>query len=474
MQLVRSGYSWSGNERNCVFLNCTPTGGTDDVVARFTNASAITGLDFPDDARSVAVVDWDNDGDLDLWFRNRTAPRLRCMQNLTNEIAPDTNHISLRLIGTTCNRDAIGARVELVLNATEADRQDVGDESDGGSESGFKTEAQRLVRSVRAGDAFLSQSSKQLHFAIPEGTSVRELIVDWPGGEREKFLGVPPGASYEIRQGAGQPVRLKPRDPVSLVAASYVAMPQTAAARVVLPGRVALPPIALTLDSASEPQSAGQLDRPAPRLITFWTSSCANCRQELADIAKHQSKFEQANLSVTAVCLDGLGEAPDANGVSAGAADEFLQRVGFPFQAVRTTRETVEGIRHFQNILFSKFPGFVVPLSFLVDADGQVVSIYRGTFSHETYLQDRALVDLDDVMLRTLATPLAGTWITKPATASQFAEFVGSRLIARQPTTALGYFEAAIKAETDDQRKQVLRDKVEQLKRTIGNPRRSS
>ena len=70
---LRNGQSWSGNERHCVFLNTgTP---------HFADASAVTGLDFPDDGRGLAVCDWDHDGDLDVWLRNRTGPRLRLMLN---------------------------------------------------------------------------------------------------------------------------------------------------------------------------------------------------------------------------------------------------------------------------------------------------------------------------------------------------------------------------------------------------------
>ncbi len=457
MQLVRSGYSWSGHERNCVFLNCTPTQGregtegADGSAARFADASAISGLDFPDDGRSVAVVDWDHDGDLDLWLRNRTAPRLRFMRNLTNEIAPDDQHISLHLIGTTCNRDALGARAELVLKTT----------GPGGP---------RLVRSVRAGDAFLSQSSKRLHFGIKKDASVEHVIVTWPGGEQERFTGVSAGASYEIKQGAGQAVRLPQRKPVSLVAKAYGPLPPTAAARVVLPGKVALPPLALRFDDPSG--SLRYASYQAPTLVTFWTSSCPNCRQELADIAEHRAEFESANLSVMAVCLDGLDkpnnvtiEANDAN--DAKDAKKFLQEIEFPFPRAWATRETIERIRHFQNALFSTYPSFVVPLSFIVDSEGQVVSIYRGSFSHETYVQDRALVDLDDVTLRTLATPLVGTWITEPATRSQFAEFVGARLLADEPNAALRYYEAATKTEKDANRQRGLQEQTEQLRRFL-------
>ena len=67
MKLVRKGYSWSGGERNRMFLN--EQGGA------FHEMSHLVGLDHADDGRGLAVVDWDQDGRLDLWYRNRTAPR---------------------------------------------------------------------------------------------------------------------------------------------------------------------------------------------------------------------------------------------------------------------------------------------------------------------------------------------------------------------------------------------------------------
>ena len=134
--MIDSGRSFSGQEHNCVFLN------TRD--GRFANLSAGSGLDFPDDGRALAVCDWDQDGDLDLWISNRNAPRLRLLLNEGNR----NNHfLSLRLRGngTSVNRDAIGARVELIPKAKGP---------------------HRLVRSLRGGEGFLAQSSKWLHFGL--------------------------------------------------------------------------------------------------------------------------------------------------------------------------------------------------------------------------------------------------------------------------------------------------------------------
>ena len=59
---IENGGSWSGRERHCCFLNTGTSG--------FADVSAITGLDFPDDGRAVAVTDWDHDGDLDVYIAN--------------------------------------------------------------------------------------------------------------------------------------------------------------------------------------------------------------------------------------------------------------------------------------------------------------------------------------------------------------------------------------------------------------------
>lgn len=90
--MIVRGRSFSGRERNCMFLN---TGDT-----RFADVSAATGLDLMDDGRAVALVDWDHDGDLDIWIANRNAPRVRFMRN---DVASGNHFLAVRLQGKTCN-----------------------------------------------------------------------------------------------------------------------------------------------------------------------------------------------------------------------------------------------------------------------------------------------------------------------------------------------------------------------------------
>lgn len=106
-KLVRAGRSHSGHERNCCYLN---TG-----AGQFANVSMVSGFDFPEDGRAVAICDWDGDGDQDFWVSNRTAPQLRFMQNqLADQQA--ANYVSFLLVGTESNRSAIGANVQIELD----------------------------------------------------------------------------------------------------------------------------------------------------------------------------------------------------------------------------------------------------------------------------------------------------------------------------------------------------------------------
>jgi len=171
--MMTRGRSFSGRERNCVFLN---TGNSD---GRFANISASSGIDLPDDGRALIATDWDHDGDLDVWISNRNAPRLRFFRN---DVPSEHHHLTLRLRGTapTTNCDAIGARVEVILSTGQA-----------------------LIKTLRAGESFLSQSSKILHFGLGTAESIESVIVHWPGGETETFSNIEVNHRFYLVQGSG-------------------------------------------------------------------------------------------------------------------------------------------------------------------------------------------------------------------------------------------------------------------------------
>lgn len=192
---LSSGTSWSGHEHNNAWINL---GG-----GRFQDISDTTGLAFDADGRGVARVDWDGDGDLDLWIRSRSAPGLRYMENQSN---PRHIHLSLRALGPdgqTHRADAIGAQVRLISNA------------------------RTTVHGIRAGEGYLSQSSDQLVRGLKRdvleksrdggaAAQVAEKIVavevTWPNGEIQKHAVEHSGdGGFQILQGQVSPQPLMVR-----------------------------------------------------------------------------------------------------------------------------------------------------------------------------------------------------------------------------------------------------------------------
>ena len=150
VQMLRDGRSLSGHERHCCFLN------TRD--GRFATVSAASGLDFSEDGRAIGLTDWDHDGDIDVWLANRTGPRLRFMRN---DCRGKTRFITFKLTGTKCNRDAVGARLELLLAQPSKDSRE---------------NALKLIRTVHAGRGFMSQASKRIHFGLGTCTVVKLVV----------------------------------------------------------------------------------------------------------------------------------------------------------------------------------------------------------------------------------------------------------------------------------------------------------
>ncbi|MEC8941746.1 MAG: ASPIC/UnbV domain-containing protein, partial [Verrucomicrobiota bacterium] len=145
----------------------------------FCDVSAVSGLDLPDDGRGVARADWDRDGDIDFFVSNRSAPRLRFFRN---DLPGRNGFIAIRLEGTVGNRDAIGARV----NVHRGGEEDL-----------------PLARTLRAGDGFLSQSSKWLHFGLGAHRGPVTVEVRWPNGSRESFPDLGGNAFYRLREKSG-------------------------------------------------------------------------------------------------------------------------------------------------------------------------------------------------------------------------------------------------------------------------------
>lgn len=447
MRRVRKGDSWSGRERNCCYLN--------EGSGRFANTSYVSGLDSRDDGRALAVVDWDQDGDLDLWFRNRTAPRLRLMLNLHSRDSDGNSSdgdnsdsgdgfVAIKLEGTTSNRDGIGAVVEVV------------------PESDSDVPKPRLVKSVRAGDLFLSQSSKWVHFGLGRIMRIEKVVVLWPGGRRESFGNVSSGNRYVLKQGTGTAALW--RSPTAATApallsvgeverATVVSSRPISAARIILPRKIPLPGLTYR-DPAGRTKTVGRSSRP--RLVLIWASWCSHCRDELKTLSQSAEVIRAAGLDLLALSVDDLNSKTVNHTAN---AYNLMDGLKFPFDWGLIDSPSLERVQLFQEALFDRTVSTTVPLAFLLDRQASATAVYRGPFTLEDVLEDVGrTVGATNKELHHLAPPLAGRWFTNPVEDAPMAEFMARQFQGRFPEDSLAYLHLAAERSTGEKKSRLRRE----------------
>jgi enediyne biosynthesis protein E4 len=111
----------------------------------------------PREGRGLATADYDADGDVDVAISHLNEP----LALLENKFRDQNRWLTVELIGTRSNRDAVGARVELQVGK------------------------KRLVRQVTGGGSYLSHNSRAVYFALPSASEPRTLAVHWPSGQAQ-------------------------------------------------------------------------------------------------------------------------------------------------------------------------------------------------------------------------------------------------------------------------------------------------
>jgi tetratricopeptide (TPR) repeat protein/thiol-disulfide isomerase/thioredoxin len=377
--MLKAGRSLSGHERNCCFLNTK--GG------RFADISAAANIDFDDDGRILALTDWDQDGDEDFWIANRNGPQVRFLKNENHN---GYDFVSVRLTGTKCNRDAIGARVEIHLANDH--------------------EHPLRVRALRAGEGYLAQSSKWLHFGLGSDAQIEKVVVRWPDQTVETFSNMDVNAWYQITQGVGTAERRAlTKRAVDLKPSKIVVPPSSDQSRIVLIAPVPIPAIQFE-NHEGDPQAIIANNGRA-RVVNLWASWCEPCVAELKEWSQHASQLQQGGLDVIPINVD---EPESDRSAQKQQISEFSNSFGLAFASGFGTKDLVVQFDVLQRSILRRQRPLPVPSSFLIDARGNLRIIYKGPVATEQLLADAKLLDASAEAIVASSVPYAGKWLGQP------------------------------------------------------------
>jgi hypothetical protein len=181
-----AGLAFAGSSRSPVWIDLDKDGDLDlllttgvrvmyyvnDGIGVFTEIPSASGLDDSSLGEGAAVADADGDGDVDYYVcRSQYAPN-RLYLNNGNLF----HYFGVKLTGKKSNRDAIGARITVIVNGTS------------------------MVREVSAGSGLFSMNETTQYFGLAQETAVDQVTIEWPSGKTQTFTNLAGDQILEITE----------------------------------------------------------------------------------------------------------------------------------------------------------------------------------------------------------------------------------------------------------------------------------
>lgn len=349
----RLGMSFSGGERNQLFLNLHG----DD----FKTVTGVSGVDDPGDPRGFCYGDFNRDGFSDFALATRDTPSLQLFENRLPKHAGEHGFIAVRFVGgnDTANakpglspRDAFGATVRL-------------------SFGGHTT-----IREHRAGEGWRTQNSQTMLIGLGTAKEATDLTVRWPSGREQTIDRVPAGSLLTVTETA---------EATTSEIGSYDR-----------PSRDA--------ELASAPKTAPAVTAPLPpadaefTVFTSMATWCVACKKHLVNLHRLRDAVPADQIAMVGVPVDPKD--------SAAKLATYLEKNAPPYE-LDTSMSAADRAR-FKQFMVQAVRSDALPATLIVRRDGTPVYASMGT---------PTLSEVRDVLARSdvLALRTAHKFRTPPA-----------------------------------------------------------
>ena len=327
-QITEGGRSFSGNERDKLFLNRGD--GT------FADCSDLSASDDPNDGRGVIAADFDDDGDVDMFIHHTQRERHTLQRN---ELGEGDGFLKVRLRATTAQYEAIGAIV--TVHGPHGP----------------------VANLMSRGAGFVSCQAPELVFGLGDAEGAR-VEVRWVGGAKEDFGVVPAGSRVLLVEGSGAPEAFEARprplpDPLPL--GLNIEMGKDI-------GEL------LMMDDKGEVEAVnvGALAGDGELWINFWASYCAPCVAELPLLDEIDGTKGRRVLLVSA---DAPGDIERAQEIAAERAPSLMRYF------IATDCEETENAKMLSALVdLERLP---IPTTLVFDSDGELTRVIRGPVEEE-------------------------------------------------------------------------------------------
>lgn len=333
-KLVKDGMSFSGYERNSLYLNLHSDG--------FLNISGVSGTDSILDGRGAVFADFDNDGDLDIFL---TTIQQQTHLLFRNNVGQQVNCLRILLQGTDSGQDAYGTVVRV------------------------KTSSGILTKQKSGGAGYLAQHDPRLLFGLGNDTSAEWLEITWPSGVVQRFTQVEAGSVLRVVEGAApekiEEHRFSFPDP----------FPQEQAflAKLKIRPGMNFPDVAITSLKNRKSRFRETLRSDQRYLVNLWATYCIPCATEMPELQRLRGSLNERGIEVLGLNLDAASRGNTKQ--TRELVERYLKQreIGYPIYLADAN--IIERIYATDEVF--------IPLSFLLDEAGRILEIHSG-WSKET------------------------------------------------------------------------------------------